>query len=125
MNVMIDLTCLPATILIKTAAFHFRCYVLFSWLVTHPSTHPYPYLLMATTNQTEQVYSREESAGVRVSPSSTIRCRLLAHSSCYHPFSLGTRRLQYALIDIRLGHVRYPWCMHRPLHENLTSYPAP
>jgi hypothetical protein len=34
-----------------------------------------------------------------------------------NPFSLAARGLQYALLDMCLGHVRYPWCMYRFHHE--------
>jgi hypothetical protein len=62
---------------------------------------------MAPTLPTEQVYSSRDFAGVTVGPSSKIFL-VLAHR--VPVFSLlGARRLLYALIDICLGCVRYPW----------------
>lgn len=64
---------------------------------------------MATTLQAEWVYSGRDSAGITVSPSSN----LPALAYCVPMFfPLGALCLQYALVDLRLGCVRYPWSMY-------------
>jgi hypothetical protein len=65
---------------------------------------------MATTNETEQVYRGHESIGVAVSLFPSIPSQALAHRAL--PFPTGDRCLRYALVDLRLEHVRNPWGMY-------------
>jgi len=63
---------------------------------------------MATTYHTERVYGNGDAVGVAVSPSS----KLPAHAHCAPILSpLDPCCLQYALFDLRLGRVAYPWSM--------------
>jgi len=100
----------PGTVLITPPAHtQFQWYVVYSWPIVsllilrllHSPMAPHP---------VEQVFSRRDVAGVAVSPSSNSSN---PYSSRPTLFPLGARCLQYALIDLRLGCVRYAWSRYR------------
>jgi hypothetical protein len=70
---------------------------------------------MATTLHTERAYSSGDAVGVAVSPSS--KPPAPAHRVPIFS-SLGACCLQYALVDLRLGRIDYPWGMYySPMKE--------